>query len=88
MRMSKGPRYDVDMMHLQINIVKLELFEALINCFRNIRDVRHHLGRHEEVLARHTTLFDRHPHFGLSAVNLCPVQMEVSQLDCIFDCID
>lgn len=86
--MWKGPAYDVDMMDLQVNIVKLELFEALINRFRDIRNVRHHLGRHEEVLARHTTLFDRHAQFGLSAVDLCAVQVQVSQLDCILDCLD
>lgn len=70
---------------IQIHIIQLELLQTRLDGSRDICQIIHNLGGHEQLVAWHLALFDRHPQFRLGAVDLCAIQVAVAQADGGFD---
>jgi len=66
----------------------LQLLQTPSNSALDIRNIRNHLGRYEELLARNPAFLDRNAQFRFGAVDLRAVEVAVAQADGSLDGFD
>ena len=72
---------------LQINIIKLQLFQAAIERIRYVFDVCDDFGRHKQLLPRYFTLFQGNADLLLGVIDLGCIKMVVAQVQRSLDCV-
>ena len=72
---------------LQVNIVKLQLFQACIDRIRYVFDVRDDFCRYEQLLPRYFTLLHGDADLFLRVVDLGCIKMVVAQFQRSLGCV-